>query len=164
MEDSVLSWIAVNLPLVQFSSAVVTSIAFLVAVGALIASATSARQSVRAHNFKTFQDIRIGVNSAWHDFLAEKDDNKKALLLQNLLNEYESACLLFNRNVISREIRKALDNYIVEGILIILNRDTLFEQMCKLRSRENVYSEIRRFTKGHKGAFRDHPRLNEFLS
>jgi hypothetical protein len=164
MIETLLSWTTIYLPLVQFISAVVVPISLLVAVCALRASMISARQALRAHNYNTFQDLRIRIIGAWHDFTGESDDAKKALLFETVLNEYESACLLFNRGIVTPDVSTALDNFIVDGILMILSRDKLFEKMCMLRTRESTFSEIRHFVKRHRGAFKNDPRLNKLIS
>jgi hypothetical protein len=154
MIETLLSWTTIYLPLVQFISAVVVPISLLVAVCALRASMISARQALRAHNYNTFQDLRIRIIGAWHDFTGESDDAKKALLFETVLNEYESACLLFNRGIVTPDVSTAL----------ILSRDKLFEKMCMLRTRESTFSEIRHFVKRHRGAFKNDPRLNKLIS
>ena len=129
----------------------------------LIASTRSANQATRAHNFRTYQDIRLGITGAWRSFTAEKDENRLPVAIPNLLNEYEVACFLCNSGIVSKAISEELDNYLINGISILLETPKVNEQIRNLHIGEGAFGGIRRFIETHRRTFKNDPQLNQLV-
>jgi len=122
----------------------------LIAIGALIYTARTLRESARGRDVENHLTFMEKLNSAWKAFGTATNDDDRYVEFTNLVNLFEASCHLFNKKVIIGTTREMIRDYLKDMLPVVFADEMSRAMIVRARTHADTYGNIRIFAKKNK--------------
>lgn len=133
-----------------------TVVAAVIGVGALLFAAMQVKHQSGARDFQAFIELQRSIDGALESYFTCKIDGDRLFYFGQLVATYESACYMFNHNVVGVKVQGLLKDHIIEVLSEFIRHPETLRTMKEIRSGEETYAEIVGFFRRHRKDYERH--------
>ena len=134
-----------------------TIIGVPVGIGGVWFAAFSLRAQRKSNDVASILELSRDLDMAWERYLSknERDDDFE---FGQILVLYETACYLFNHNLVGMSVQSFMKDHIIEILAHFFTDDQRMARMNALISDQKTFCELTKFREKYNDEFLDHVR------
>jgi hypothetical protein len=109
----------------------------------------------RMRDFQAFAEVQRDLDRIWERYV-KGPEAERLFNFGQLVSFYETACYMFNHDILSRRVRELLKHQVIEVFVDIILDEKCMEMMTKICTGERSCEEIIKFVRKNKKQYERH--------